>query len=214
MRMRSLWDELVHSRAFWISYVSAGVDFIGCPTLLSDQRLLWGYPSCGVTLDLALPSAYWFRLNIDAGQHRLQLSHEDFDSPVLLGTMDAHQMSDVFRWGEFQAVTRHLTENAGPAWAHELLLSSYVAVTEDCGGEHLTLLRRCLWESKVFRDAEVEHVVAYSRRVAVRRDFRWIDTPDLGWVAEGRDAYSMRHTQGDFNFAAFREFLTTVGGSA
>jgi hypothetical protein len=56
----------------------------------------------------------------------------------------------------------------------------------------------------VFALGRFDPILAYIRRIAVRRDFRWIDTPGLGWLAEGEDSYSMRHTGGGFNFLGAR----------
>jgi hypothetical protein len=39
--MQSLWAEFVRSRAFWLGYVAAGVDFVVCPTLQTDCQTLW-----------------------------------------------------------------------------------------------------------------------------------------------------------------------------
>jgi hypothetical protein len=129
---------------------------------------------------------------------------------MLLGTMDAHQMSDLLRWDEYEAITRCLANSSGPSWAYKLMLSFYVAVTEDCAERHRTILRDCLYESKVFGDEEIDHIVVSTSRVAVRRDYRWVNTPGRGWVAEGGDAFSMRETGGSFNFTAFRDFMAAV----
>src|SRR5262249_20540266 len=91
--------------------------------------------------------------------------------------------------------------------------SFYVAVTADCADDHAAVLRRSLEASEVLTGPEVEHILAKSRR-AVRRDFRWVDTPGLGWVAEGRDAYCMRHTRGEFDFARFGGFLAALAQDA
>jgi len=208
--MRSLWDQMVCTRAFWLSYICAGVDVRGCASLQADQGLLYEEPTCCATLTFSLPDTYSLRLEVDPREHRLQLVHPDLVEPMLLGTMDCHQMSDLFRWEEFLTVTRSLARHSVPAWAHELLLSFYVAVTEDCADLHLTLLRSCLDAAKVFSGEEVEYIITYTRRVAVRRDFRWIDTPDLGWVAEGLDAYSLRCAENGFSLGTFRDFLNSV----
>jgi len=208
--VRTLWEEMVSTRAFWLSYVCAGVDFRDCASLSADQRLLYQEPTCRATLTFLLPDAYRLRLEVELGEHRLQLVHPGLVEPILLGTMDCHQMSDLFRWEEFLNVTRSLARNSVPAWAHELLLSFYVAVTEDCADQHLTMLRRCLDAAKVFSGVEIEYIIAYTRRVAVRRDFRWIDTLDLGWVAEGLDAYSLRRTEDGFSLGRFRDFMKSV----
>ncbi len=212
--MLSLWGEFVRSRAFWLSYVSAGVDFVGCSTLMADKRLLWGEPYCGATLAFAFPGSHTLRLDISAGEHRLEHRDADHDEPQLVGTMDCHQMSDLFRWDEFRAVTWHLAKSSGPAWAHELLFGFYVAVTADCAEEHGAVLRRSLEASELFSGPEVDHILAYTRRVAVRQDFRWLDTPGLGWVAEGRNAYCMRHTRGAFDFARFGRFVAALAQDA
>ncbi len=212
--MRSFWGEFVRARAFWVSYVSAGVDFVGCGSLQADQRLLWEEPTCGATLMFRFPDSHRLRLDVAAGEHKLQLLHPDYDEPQLVGTMDCHQMSDLFRWDEFRAVTRHLATTSGPTSAHELLLSFYVAVTEDCADEHAVVLRRTLEASEVFAVPEIEHILAYTRRVAVRRDFRWVHTPGLGWLAEGRDTYCMRHTRGELDFDRFSRFLGALASDA
>jgi len=212
--MQTLWSELVRSRAFWVSYISAGVDFADCPTLLADNRLLWSEPDCGVLLTFGFPDSHQLRLHISLGEHRLEHLDTDDDTPQLVGTMDGHQMSDLFQWGEFRAVTRHLARAFGPAWAIELLLSFYVAVTADCAEEHAAVLRRSLEASGVFSGPEIDHILAYSRRVAVRQDFRWLYTAGLGWAAEGRNAYCMRHPRCDFDFARFGRFLAVAGGDA
>src|SRR5438309_1329618 len=115
--MRSLWAEFVRSRAFWMGYVSAGVDFTGCPTLLADSSTLHTDPYCGATLTFGFPGPHILRLTVSAGEHQLEHLDDDYDSPQLVGTMDCHQMSDLFRWDEFRAVTRHLGKSCGPAWA-------------------------------------------------------------------------------------------------
>jgi hypothetical protein len=194
--MRSLWDEVVHSRAFWVSYLCAGVDFGGCPSLRADEQSWWNEPIRSLTLRFDFPDHYHLLLTTSGGVHDLKLVHARLERPLPLGQMDSHQMSDLFRWEEFEAVTRHLARSGGPAWAFELLLSFYVAVTEDCVEQHLALLRRCLVAAGVFNGAEVEHILAYTRRVAVRHDFRWRADPELGWVAEGENAYSMRSVGG------------------
>jgi hypothetical protein len=209
--MQTLWAEFVRSRALWVGYISAGVDFAGCPTLQADCRLLWAEPYCGVRLKFGFPGSHRLRLDISAlGEHRLEHLDTDYDSPQLVGTMDSHQMSDLFRWDEFRTVTQHLAKSCGPVWAIELLFSFYVAVTPDIADEHAALLRRSLAASGVFTGPEVEHILAYTSRVAVRQDFRWIDTPGLGWVAEGRNAYCMRHTRGRFDFVRFGRFLAAL----
>lgn len=238
--MRSLWDEVVRSRAFWVSYVCAGVDFGGCPSLRADEQSLLHDPISSLTLRFSFPAHHHLLLTTSSGVHDLKLLPR-LERPFPVGRMDSHQMSDLFRWEEFQAVTRHLAGVRGPAWAFELLLSFYVAVTEDCAEQHLALLRRCLGASSVFSGEEVEHILAYTRRVAVRHDFRWRADPELGWVAEGEDSYCMRSvgrldmdalhasmcatgndpaavqailglpdSRDGFNFAAFREFLRVV----
>jgi hypothetical protein len=209
--MRTLWEELYRSRAFWLTYLREAVDFNGSETLRADDRLLWGWLDCGIALWFSMPSDYELRLDIFPGGHQLELCHSGIDKPLLLGTVNGHQMSDLFRWDECQAVTRHLAKSSGPAWAHELLFSLYVAVTADCADQHAAMLRRSLEASEVFSGPEVEHILAYSGGVAVRQDFRWLDTPGLGWVAEGSDAhYCMRHTRGGFDFARFSRFLAAL----
>jgi len=208
--MQSLWDEFVRSRAFWLNYVCAGVDFVGCPSLQADQRLLWTEPMCGAALMFNFPEDNLLRLEVSPGEHRLELLHPDYEEPQLVGTMDCHQMSDLFRWDEFEAVMRHLARSSGPTWAHELLISFYVAVTVDCADAHAAVLRRSLETSEIFSGPEVEHILRYTRRAAVRQDFRWLDTPGLGWVAEGRNAYCMRHTRGGFDFARWSRFLAAL----
>jgi hypothetical protein len=212
--MRTLWAEFVRSRAFWVSYVGAGVGFVGCPTLLAHSRLLWGEPCCGASLTFGFPDSHMLRLDISAGEHRLEHLDAEHDKPQLVGTMDCHQMSDLFRWDEFQAVTRYLARSCEPAWAIELLFSFYVAVTPDIADEHAAVLRRSLEASEVFSGPEVEHILAYTCRVAVRQDFRWLDTPGLGWVAEGRNSYCMRHTRGGFDFARFGRLLAALAPDA
>src|SRR4051794_41072410 len=103
MGMRSLWDELIHSRAFWVGYIAAGVDFEGCPSLQADERQQWDWEetNCEATLTFTLPKSYLLRLEVDLGEHRLQLVHPTLAEPMLIGTMDCHQMSDLFRWDEF-----------------------------------------------------------------------------------------------------------------
>jgi hypothetical protein len=208
--MRTLWDEFVRSRAFWTSYLCAGVDFSACPTLLADSRLLWKDPKCGASLTFEFPESHLLRLEMSAGEHKLEHLDADHDEPQLVGTMDCHQMSDLFRWAEFRAATKYLTKTCGSAWAIELLFSFYVGVTPDIADEHGAVLQRSLDASEVFSGPEIEHILAYTRRVAVRQDFRWIDTPGLGWVAEGRNCYCMRHTRGGFDFDRFGKFLTAL----
>lgn len=48
--MRSLWDEVVHSRAFWVSYLCAGLDFGGCPSLRAGEQSLRYDPIRSLTL--------------------------------------------------------------------------------------------------------------------------------------------------------------------
>jgi hypothetical protein len=212
--MRSLWDEFVHSRAFWLGYVLAGVDFMDCPTLLADGELLCAEPSCGASLTFTFPDSHWLRLDISPGEHQLEHLDDDPNSVQLVATMDCNELSDLFRWDEFQAVTRYLARSCGPAWAAELLFSFYVAVTPDIAGDHAAVLRRSLEASGVFSGPEVDYILAHTRREAVRKDFRWIDTPGLGWVAEGRNAYSIRCTRGRFDFARFGRFLAALASDA
>jgi hypothetical protein len=242
-KMRSLWEDVVHSRAFWVSYICAGVDFGGCPSLLADEQSLVHEPIRSLALRFTFPAHYHLLLTTSGGVHDLKLIHP-LERAFPVGRMDSHQMSDLFRWDEFQAVTRYLASVGGPAWAYELLLSFYIAVTRDCAEQHLALLHRCLDASSVFSREEVEHIIAYTRRVAVRHDFRWRADPELGWVAEGKDSYCMRSVGGldlealyasmcasgndpalvqailglpdsrdGFNFAAFRDFLRVVEGT-
>lgn len=194
--MRSLWDEVVHSRAFWVSYVCAGVDFGDCPSLRADEQSLVHEPIRSLTLRFALPAHYHLLLTTSSGVHDLKLLHPRFERALPVGRMDSHQMSDLFRWDEFQAVIRHLAGVSGPDWAFELLLSFYVAVTDDCAEQYFPLLRRCLGASDVFSSDEVEYIIAYTRRVAVRHDFRWRVDSERGWVAEGEDSYCMRSVGG------------------
>jgi len=194
--MRSLWDEVVHTRAFWVSYVCAGVDFGGCPSLRADEQSLLHEPIRSLSLRFDFPAHHQLVLTTSGGVHDLKLLHPSLKRALPVGRMDSHQMSDLFRWEEFHAVTRHLAGVRGPAWAVDLLFSFYVAVTEDCADQHLALLRRCLCASSVFSGEEVEHIIAYTRRVAVRHDFRWRADPELGWVAEGKDSYCMRSVGG------------------
>jgi hypothetical protein len=178
--------------------------------LLADQRPLEKWPRCGATVRLTFPSGYLLDLEIHPGEHCLRLLHYEFGEPILLGTMDCHQMSDLFRWEEFQAVTQRLKDNDGPSWAHELLLSFYVAITEDCADQHSEVLQKDLLESMVFSAEEIEYIASYTRRAGTRRDFRWVESAELGWMADGSDAYSMRRKDSDFNFKAFRGFLAAV----
>jgi hypothetical protein len=212
-KMRSLWSELVGSRAFWVSYLSAGVSFSPCKSLCLDQQALWGEPYCAARLSFRFQDSHRLEFSVSAGEHSLTHFHPEYNDSLLVGTMDSHQMSDLFRWDEYQAVIGHLAEGAGPFWAYELLFSFYVAVTQDCADLQAGLLRRCLIASEVFAANEIDHILAYSRRTAVRRDFRWIHVPELGWTAEGRNAYSMRHRSGGFDFARFGRFLRAVSGS-
>src|SRR5262249_46249056 len=124
------WDELVRSRRFWLSYISAGVEISKCPTLRSEPLGVDKFPICGVILSFMLPDSFVLRLEVPGGEHRILLSSPDVDELMLLGTMDSHQMSDLFRWEEFKAVIQGMEQNSGPTWAHELLLGFYVAVTE------------------------------------------------------------------------------------
>ena len=208
--MRSLWDEFVVSRAFWVNYVWPATDFTGSPSLIADMHRLLEGPHCGAVLVYHLPSHYSLRLQIDPGEHRIEILHETFEEPMLVGTMDCNQMSDLFRWDEYQAVIRQLGQQFAPTWAHELLLSFYVAVTADCVEQHSTLLRARLTDSGAFSGDEVEHIAAYTRRAALRQDFRWVADPERGWVAEGKNSYCMRHTRGGFNFSAFRDFMSAM----
>jgi hypothetical protein len=194
--MRSLWDEIAHCRAFWVSDLCAGVDFGGCPSLRADEQSLLHEPIHSLTLRFDFPAHHQLILTTSGGVHDLKLYHPNLERAFPVGRMDSHQMSDLFRWDEFQAVTRHLAADRRPAWAVDLLLSFYVAVTEDYAEQHLTLLRRCLDASSVFSGEEVEHIIAYIRRVAVRHDFHWRADPELGWVAEGEDSYCMRSVGG------------------
>jgi hypothetical protein len=201
---------LVRSRAFWLSYVSAGVDFSRCASLLADSKLLRGGPNCGAMLTFEFPDSHRLRLSVLAGEHRLKHLDADHKKPQLIGTMDCHQMSDLFRWDEYRAVTRHLAKSSEPAWAHELLFSFYVAVTADCADEHAAVLQRSLESADVFSSPEIIYILAYTRRKAVRKNFQWNNVPILGWVAEGKNAYSMRHTRGGFDFARFGRFLEAL----
>lgn len=212
--MQTLWSELTRSRAFWVGFVGCGVDFVGCPSLHSDQKMLWESPFCDVTVMFRITDAHWLRLEVSSGSHKLELVSPGYVEPQLLGTMDCHQMSDLFRWDEFQDLVRNLSKTHNPTWALELLFSFYVAVTEDCAAEHAALLRRCLEESEIFSEREVDHIIAYTSRVAIRRDFQWIDTPTTGWSAEGGDADSMRSEGCGFDFARFNRFLAALANDA
>ena len=163
--MRPLWNDLVNSRAFWLTLLKPGIDFNGCASLLADESILSEEPECGATVILAFPAGFSLRLDVLPWQHELRLSHRDYGRSETIGMMDSHQMSDLFRWEEFLAVTQHLAGWSGPGWANELLLSPYVAADEDCAGPYLALLRRCLVESRLFTEGEAEHVVAYAQRV-------------------------------------------------
>lgn len=220
--MMSLWVEFVRSRRFWLNYLKAGVDLSRSPSLSADAHSPTDEPSCGATVCYSLPSLpddfYLLRLEINDGEHRLFLYGSEWpdDKPrtfdLQLGNMDCHQMSDAFRWEEFQSLMPKISRrNGGPSWAHELLLSFYVAVTEECADQCLALQRRCLTESGLFTEDEVEYIIAYNRRVAVRKDFRWVHQERIGWVAEGKNAYSVRNTRWDgFDFSAMERFLRVL----
>ncbi len=110
--MQSLWADLVHSRAFWVSYVAAGVDVFGCPTLHADLRTLESQPYSGASLTFGFPGGHLLRLRVSAGEHQLEHLDDDYDNPQLVGTMDCHQMSDLFRW-DFEEITTNLQQLFG-----------------------------------------------------------------------------------------------------
>jgi hypothetical protein len=209
--VQSLWEIFVSSRTFWLAYVSAGTDLSLSASLRNDAKKLWAEPLCGGRVTFGLPGDFLLIFEISGGEHTLQLCGPDMENAMTVGTMDCHQMSDVFRWEEFVSVSKAVSSCVQPAWAVDLLLSYYVAVTADCAAEHSALLRRCLTAAEVFNGTEVDHIVRYSERVALRKDFRWIADAERGWVAEGRDAYCMRHTRGKFDFSTFRAFLGAAG---
>ena len=136
---QTLWADFVRSRAFWVSYISAAVDFARCPSLLADSQALNREPYSGASLTFGFPDYHMLRLDISAGEHQLDHLDDNYDGPQEVGRMDCHQMSDLFRWDEFQAVTRHLATQCEPAWAVELLFSFYVAVIPEIAEEHAAL---------------------------------------------------------------------------
>ncbi len=214
MAIQTHWIELISSHAFWVSYVSAGVNYHGCPSLQADAQQLRKGPNCAVTLTFAFPDAHALQMSISDGEHHLEHLDDNYDRPQEIGRMDSHRMNDLFRWEEFRSVTRQLAVSCGPEWAVELLFSFYVAVTPDIVDEHAAMLQRCLELSKVFSGSEIEHILS-SRRWAMRQDFQWTHRSALGWVAGGNDAIcSMRSTSVDadeeFEFARFGRFLAAL----
>lgn len=231
--MSTFFDDIIRSRAFWVDYLSASTSYQGCETLHTWTGtptlppLLFPIfpPHVRLTLQFSLPGVYSLELN--AYSHQLSLRRydpENFDQlePMLLGMMDAHQMSDVFRWEEFQAIIRRLAERYVPRWALELLLQHYVAITVDCAEQHRALLQDCLQKSQVFTTTEIDYIVGYSQS-CLRRDFRWRHDPEWGWIAEGRDAWSLRRLPITFNeedeeprfdthfdFIMFEDFMNTI----
>lgn len=209
--MKSLWEELIRTRAFWLAYVSAGVEFTGCKTLAEDERASRVAPYSGARFIFPFPNSDMLMLDISEGHHSLEL-YRPFPSKRLdIGRMDCHQMSDAFRWDEFQALMTCLAKEVQPTWAIQLLFCFYVAVTEDIAGEYLALLEQCLGDSEIFSANEIQHILNYTRTVAIRKDFQWIKDSQRGWAAEGRDAYCMRHVCGGFDFDTFNTFIAAVG---
>lgn len=99
-----------------------------------------------------------------------------------------------------------------PRWAVELLLSFYVAATEECSDDYLAFLESNLTASANFARTEIAYIVGYTRRIGVRQNFRWVNDPKQGWVAEGEDCYSLRQRGSDFRFDIFHEFMTDIQG--
>lgn len=130
--------------------------------------------------------------------------------------MDANQMSDVFRWEEFIAITSHVnkdTQQGYPTWMPELMLSFYTAPLMSECDRHVEMLSRRLAESGLFAPEEVHHIVAYKRQI-MRNDFVWIHDLEKGWVAEGQDVYSLRsRNRKKFPFAALKELFSLLDGS-
>ena len=212
--MRPLWQEFIESRAFWLSYLLAGYSFKECPSVLEDRQQLFGEPYCAAQIRFAFPAGYSLHLDINPGEHSLQLVNVQRIEPLFLevGRVDCHAMPDLLRWPEFNLLVSYLARRVRPAWACELLLCAYVAVTEDCAADRLSVLRNCLAASRLFSEVEVDYV---TRQRGVRSDFRWVEHPELGWVAEGRGSVgSMRNRQAGFNFTAFRDFLAAVEGES
>lgn len=215
--MHPKWNELIHSRSFWLWHLSAGIDLAKHPTLQTGNEIL-NYPMCFMSLRLSFSMPEHYRLSLEiSGDETLELELLGED-PFRIGNMDCHQMSDVFRWEEFRAIIRHLSStNQGPEWANELLLGFYVAVTEDCLEEHLAMFRRSAQASQLFTDEEISYMANYIKKVHLRKNLCWVNDPTLGWIAEvsaGSPSpflYSLRQRGTDFNFAEFRKFMQALG---
>ena len=205
------WPALVGSRRFWIGYIGAGIDLDDCPGIEWDFADPLEGPEVGATLTLRLPGRHRLRLDVRAGEHRLEIFYPDDPRPVLLGVMDAHPMGDLFRWEEYRALAGYLGRAFGPPWAFDLLFSTYTAILAGEADEHDAVLRRALAASGLFAGAEIDEIARGTRRAAVRRDFRWVEVTGLGWTAVASPpCRSARQADGRFDFARFGAFLAAL----
>jgi hypothetical protein len=207
-------EPFLRDRSFWVRYLQASVDFRGCDSLARDGRRVHG-PNLGeVRVAFAFPQGFGLTLTLYRSDHRLELTHSSLSSPALLGWMDCHQMSDVFRREEFEALTGHLdacTDSGREPWMFRLLLGFYVSPLCEYAGWYLPMLRATVANSGLFTAEEAAWVESYTRTV-LRGDFQWVLDRRRGWVARGEDAYSLR-SRGNraFPFALVREFFSAVG---
>src|SRR4051794_12567150 len=108
MRTQPPAEPFLGDRAFWVRYLSAGVDLRGCPALEADRRQLAGDQLPDLSLAFALPRQFGLTIQVRGWVHRLELTHPSLPSPAPLGWMDCQHMSDVFQRDEFEALVRCL----------------------------------------------------------------------------------------------------------
>lgn len=213
------WNSSLHTKAFWVRYLAVS----GIAPFEPPRR--WKGDPFRVAFEL--PGQCELRLSLGEYvprivAHWLELLHPARPAPLLLGRLgDPHQMSDAFRWQEFEALGRYLDGRGiacGPPWATRLLLAPYVAFFEGEVDRHVELLRGCLTESELFKPEEVAQIVGefgpLLEDFRTVDEFRWTFDQSLGWVAEGKRTvpYSMRHRRNEeFDFSALREVFGTLG---
>lgn len=218
--MRQDWNLLLNTKDFWTCYLSSLELFPSDATRRRGRDL--------ITVAFDLPRQYRLRVRLkmfsarfDGPVHRLELLHPTLPTPMILGRLgDPHQMSDAFRWEEFEAINRYLDERGaeyGPPWSHRLLLAPYIAFFEGAVDNHSELLRGCLADSKLFTPEEVDLAVStfgpMLEEIRTYDEYHWTFDQELGWIAEGKRSvpYSMRHRRNDdLDFSAIRNLFRAL----
>ena len=202
-----------NSRSFWIWFISAGVDFAGSESLKRDEEIAWDErweTETIIQFDLSPSFALKF---IVCGTHELFLIASESHDQILIGNMDSHQMSDTFRWVEYQQLTEAIRCNVKsiPTWAIELLLIYYVAPLPEDLERILSKNNQLLNDSGCFTSDEAELISNYSRKI-VRKEFEWQYDNNFGWHAVGKSAYTYRklENQKTFPFHVVKRFLETI----